>query len=137
MNLSIQYIFVRPRSPTKFSYSINNNIDTIYSGSSKDVYKFICQFIKPPLTMEVLTHLDLHRTFIVDVQNNIVQELYINTEEEIKKLKEEILTFKIKLNKKEREYDNVTSFKKVDHEFYNKYKNSNKKDTIDNNNKSK
>jgi hypothetical protein len=138
MSLSIQYIFIRPRSPTRFSYSINDNLDTIYSGTSSEVYKFVCQFIKPPLTMEVLTHLDFHRSFIIDVQNNTAHELYIDSEAEIKKLKEEMLTFKIKPNKtkKEKEFYNLASFTKLDNELYNKYKNTDN-NKIDNNNKNK
>jgi hypothetical protein len=80
---SISSILVWPRSLNNYRYYLNGNLSNPHSLSREKIYYFICNFIKPPITLTVLEHIDKRLPFLVLPIKNEFLALSLDVAEEI------------------------------------------------------
>ena len=72
---SIDYIIVIPHNKRYCSFYINDNLKDKHSMKYKDMYLFIARKVKPPIITKVKELIYSYENFVVDVQNNSVQQI--------------------------------------------------------------
>ena len=83
---NISSILVWPRSLNNYRYYLNGNLTNPHSLSREKIYPFICNFIKPPITLRVLESIDKRLPFaVLPIKNEFVQ-LTLDSEDDIQTL---------------------------------------------------
>ena len=83
---TIQYVLVYPRNTTRARYYVNNNLRDAHAMRYDDLYRWLCEHVTPPTTVNIAEYLRTFQPFVVDVASNAVLLLKPDHEEQLKEL---------------------------------------------------